>query len=309
MGRETKLGLLVGLAFIVLFGLILSVRGGTEPVKHAALPTGESRGHVTMVRSILMDVDPFVEQSVLEVANTGPAEAEARSPEEPMPAPESVQTVETPERITNEYGTVAAVLERNSAPAERLLAPGESPGAKGLAAGEPTEASPPALRTYKVRTNDTLIRIARRFYGSGSERLWRRVYEANKQVLADPDRLAPGQELVIPGLCASPDPAPAPDGVRTVTAGELARMFGSQSDLVEVPSAPPTTYTVREGDTFYSIAQKLYGEGRLGKLLHLRNKHLVPDPRRLRVGQRILLLDGEEIRREPADLEGMVALR
>ncbi len=128
-------------------------------------------------------------------------------------------------------------------------------------------------------------------------------------MLADPDRLAPGQELVIPGLCASPEPAPAPDGVRTVTAGELARMFGSQSDLVEAPSAPPTTYTVREGDTFYSIAQKLYGEGRLGKLLHLRNKHLVPDPRRLRVGQRILLLDGEEIRRGPADLEGMVALR
>lgn len=291
MGRETKLGLLVGLAFIVLFGLILSVRGGTEPVKHAALPTGESRGHVTMVRSILMDVDPFVEQGVLEVGDSEPAAAEAQGPEEPMPAPESVQTVETPERITNEYGTVAAVLERNSAPAE------------------PTEASPPALRTYKVRTNDTLIRIARRFYGSGSERLWRRIYEANKQVLADPDRLAPGQELVIPGLCASPDPAPAPDGVRTVTAGELARMFGSQSDLVEAPSAPPTTYTVREGDTFYSIAQKLYGEGRLGKLLHLRNKHLVPDPRRLRVGQRILLLDGEEIRRGPADLEGMVALR
>jgi len=291
VGRETKLGLLVGLAFIVLFGLILSVRGGTEPVKHAALPTGESRGHVTMVRSILMDVDPFVEQGVLEVGDSEPAAAEAQGPEEPMPAPESVQTVETPERITNEYGTVAAVLERNSAPAE------------------PTEASPPALRTYKVRTNDTLIRIARRFYGSGSERLWRRIYEANKQVLADPDRLAPGQELVIPGLCASPDPAPAPDGVRTVTAGELARMFGSQSDLVEAPSAPPTTYTVREGDTFYSIAQKLYGEGRLGKLLHLRNKHLVPDPRRLRVGQRILLLDGEEIRRGPADLEGMVALR
>ena len=115
--------------------------------------------------------------------------------------------------------------------------------------------------------------------------------------------------MVIPGLCASPDPAPAPDGVRTVTAGELARMFGSQSDLVEAPSAPPTTYTVRKGDTFYSIAQKLYGEGRLGKLLHLRNKHLAPDPRRLRVGQRILLLDGEEIRREPADLKGMVALR
>jgi len=305
------LGLLVGLAFIVLFGLILSVRGGAEPVKHAALPTGESRGHVTMVRSILTDVDPFVGQSVLEVANAGPVEAEMEGSEEPMPAPDSGQTVETPERITNEYGTVAAVLEQNSAPAERLLAPGESPGAKGLAAEEPTEASPspPALRTYKVRANDTLIRIARRFYGSGSERLWRRIYEANKQVLADPDRLAPGQELVIPGLCASPDPAPAPDGVRTVTAGELARMFGSQSDLVEAPSAPPTTYTVREGDTFYSIAQKLYGEGRLGKLLHLRNKHLVPDPRRLRVGQRILLLDGEEIRRGPADLEGMVALR
>jgi len=288
VGRETKLGLLVGLAFIVLFGLILSVRGSAEPVKHATLPMGESRGHVTMVRSILTDVDPFVEQSILEVANAGPAEAEMEGLEEPMPAPDSVQTVETPERITNEYGTVAAVLERDLAPAET---------------------SPPALRTYKVRANDTLIRIARRFYGSDGERLWRRIYEANKQVLADPDRLAPGQELVIPGFRASPERRPSREGVQTVTAEELGRMLGSQSDLVEMPSAPPATYTVRGGDSFYSIAQKLYGDGRLGKLLHLRNKHLVSDPRRLRVGQRILLLDGEKVRREPGDLEGMVALR
>ncbi|GAF76509.1 unnamed protein product, partial [marine sediment metagenome] len=145
---------------------------------------------------------------------------------------------------------------------------------------------------YTVRANDSLVLIARRFYGSQGDRLWRRIYEANRSTLSDPNRLRPGQELVIPGVEASP--APKPDGVQTVTAGELAEMLGNRSDLVEAPSPLPATYTVQRGDTFYGIAERLYGNARYGRLLHLKNKHLVPDATKLRAGQRIVLLEGVE---------------
>jgi nucleoid-associated protein YgaU len=51
---------------------------------------------------------------------------------------------------------------------------------------------------------------------------------------------------------------------------------------------------VQKGDTFYKIAARVYGDRRYGRLLALRNKQQVPDARKLRTGQRILLLDGVE---------------
>jgi nucleoid-associated protein YgaU len=195
---------------------------------------------------------------------------------------------------------VTPVRETPDAPsAERAL-----PAAREA---ERAKEAVPAAPTYVVRANDSLVLIARRFYGTQGDRLWRRIYEANRSVLSDPDRLRAGQELVIPGVEASPASVPAPEGevVRTVTAGELAEMLGNRSDLVEAPSPLPATYTVRAGDTFYGIAERLYGNARYASLLHLKNKHLVPDATKLRAGQRIVLLEGVE----PAAAGEQVAMR
>ncbi len=53
-----------------------------------------------------------------------------------------------------------------------------------------------AARTYTVEAGDTLWKIAKQFYGDGSQYL--RIFEANKGLLKDPDHIFPGQELVIP---------------------------------------------------------------------------------------------------------------
>jgi nucleoid-associated protein YgaU len=85
----------------------------------------------------------------------------------------------------------------------------------------------------------------------------------------------------------------SPGPVRDVTVEDLEKMYGAQSDLVEQPVKPAGTYTVQAGDTFYGIATKLYGDGtKYGRLLYLKNQHLVPDVSKLRIGQRIVLLDG-----------------
>jgi nucleoid-associated protein YgaU len=51
-------------------------------------------------------------------------------------------------------------------------------------------------QTYVVAAGDSLSRIAKRFYGSADE--WRRIFEANSDVLKDPDKIFPGQKLKIP---------------------------------------------------------------------------------------------------------------
>jgi nucleoid-associated protein YgaU len=43
---------------------------------------------------------------------------------------------------------------------------------------------------------DSLSKIAKRVYGKGS--LWRKIFEANKDQIKDPDLIFPGQVLRIP---------------------------------------------------------------------------------------------------------------
>ena len=63
-------------------------------------------------------------------------------------------------------------------------------------APEPTSTSGTG-RTYVVVKGDTLSGIAKREYGNANK--WRTIYEANKDVIKDPDLIYPGQELKIPG--------------------------------------------------------------------------------------------------------------
>ena len=55
-----------------------------------------------------------------------------------------------------------------------------------------------AAKIYEVVAGDSLSKIAKREYGNASE--WKRIYEANQDVLKDPDKIFPGQKLKIPPL-------------------------------------------------------------------------------------------------------------
>ncbi len=50
--------------------------------------------------------------------------------------------------------------------------------------------------TYEVKPGDSLSKIAKRVYGNASD--WKKIFEANTDVLKDPDKIFPGQKLKIP---------------------------------------------------------------------------------------------------------------
>ena len=63
---------------------------------------------------------------------------------------------------------------------------------------EPTAtAGSTSTKTYIVAKGDSLSKIAKREYGDANQ--WRRIYEANKDLIKDPDLIYPGQELKVPG--------------------------------------------------------------------------------------------------------------
>ncbi|HSF14928.1 MAG TPA: LysM peptidoglycan-binding domain-containing protein [Vicinamibacteria bacterium] len=51
-------------------------------------------------------------------------------------------------------------------------------------------------RTYVVVSGDSLSKIAKREYGDAQK--WTKIYEANRNLIKDPDLIYPGQELQIP---------------------------------------------------------------------------------------------------------------
>jgi len=54
----------------------------------------------------------------------------------------------------------------------------------------------PSVRTYTVKPGDSLSAIAKREYGDAGA--WRRIFEANRDQIENPDLIHPGQELKIP---------------------------------------------------------------------------------------------------------------
>ncbi len=53
---------------------------------------------------------------------------------------------------------------------------------------------------YTVQSGDTLGGISKRFYGNASR--YPEIFEANKPMLSNPDKIYPGQNLRIPGAAA-----------------------------------------------------------------------------------------------------------
>ena len=54
----------------------------------------------------------------------------------------------------------------------------------------------PAHRTYTVVSGDSLSKIAQREYGDAQQ--WRKIYDANRDQISNPDLIHPGQVLKIP---------------------------------------------------------------------------------------------------------------
>lgn len=51
-------------------------------------------------------------------------------------------------------------------------------------------------QTYTIQKGDSLSRIAKQHYGDANA--WKQIYEANRDVIQDPDRIHPGQTIKLP---------------------------------------------------------------------------------------------------------------
>ncbi len=57
--------------------------------------------------------------------------------------------------------------------------------------------SAPSGQTYTVKKGDSLSKIAKQVYGDAQQ--WRKIHEANRDIIENPDLIHPGQVLKLPG--------------------------------------------------------------------------------------------------------------
>ena len=82
-----------------------------------------------------------------------------------------------------------------------ILIAGDVKGVEQVVADDLTFPPPPEeekekAQFYEIVSGDTLGAIAKRFYGKAS--LYTRIHEANKELIPDPNKIYPGQKIVIP---------------------------------------------------------------------------------------------------------------
>jgi nucleoid-associated protein YgaU len=113
----------------------------------------------------------------------------------------------------------------------------------------------PPVRTYTVRSGDTLTGIARSELGD--ERRWTEIFLLNRAVIRDPARIFTGQVLVLP---------PAQ------------------------PTGPiPVLYVVRPGDTLSTIARAELGDANRWPEIFARNRDIITNPDRIIPGHVLVL--------------------
>lgn len=194
------------------------------------------------------------------------------------PSPSQPPTTMTP--LSNSPGAAPA---SNPAPVVTTPNPNSAipPGIRPATSPSMTESSPApkstitdaAMETHKVQTGDSLTSLAQTYYGD--TKYAKILADANPK-LADPNRLNVGALINIPALPANAD--------------ALLNANSTPGTAEKPDPSGKRTYTVKSGDSFYSIAKSQLGNAsRWKELLALNNSIVNGDPTSLRPGQRLVL--------------------
>jgi len=210
MQSERRIGLLVGLIFIVGFALVLTELTGTRqivPVRAVAEPP------VRDVGDLAGDIRPaglpsHVREAPAEAAGNPRAESVVRSSLRPPRTDRDSRVAVTRmrrERAPELTGNAGATRTPGGDTAGNAVAGLQTPpdperGYREMDLDELGShfARAPSGRAYVVRRGDNLTKIARRMLNDDSRAAVMRIFQANADKLTDPDNLPVGVELRIP---------------------------------------------------------------------------------------------------------------
>jgi nucleoid-associated protein YgaU len=268
MTRETKIGLLVGLAFIIVIGILLSdhLSSSNQPLParltdageraRTAMthPTGTAPPPVTLVGAQpippVAPVEPIptpleLREPPVQFVQVGPAPIDPSGfvghlPQPPIATPadsEQARTIQAIEQVALQHRE--PIVPVNPAPQQtRTPAPAQpTPAAQGM--------------EYRAQPGDTLSRLAGRFMGGNTPANRDAIVRANPSLQTNPDLIVSGRLYIIP----VPESAARPATATITPAPTLA------PTPAPAQNAPQNLYVAREGDSLWKIAAEHLGDG------------------------------------------------
>jgi nucleoid-associated protein YgaU len=103
-------------------------------------------------------------------------------------------------KLNGDTVEVSGAAASNEAREKAILAAGNIAGVARVSESITTPDGAAASTFYTVVKGDTLWKIAESHYGKGKGGKYTVIFEANKPMLKDPDKIYPGQNLRIPPL-------------------------------------------------------------------------------------------------------------
>lgn len=235
MTRETKIGLLVGLAFIIVIGILLSdhLTTAIQPTRVPLFGTVnnvlDSTNAPGLRRSKEIEPERVVMPNSME-RGPGKTDVEVVGGGRREPKPKTIEVVDQP----NNGGQVEPNIPNGNGGRE-IETPKETPNA------------PADTRAYVADVGDTVSKMATRFYGSSTKSTRDAIIKVNPTLQANPNKIVIGETYYIPNTVGGA-PAPTPVVEKTPTP-PVGRTGGE------------VAYTTKPGDSLWKIAVQQCGSG------------------------------------------------
>ena len=307
MSRDTRIGMVTGLAIIVLIGALLSMYldRAQSSVQPAALAALGSSFRDSLINPPTSTVPPPAPATAPVIAGYAPAARPANIG--------GISAAPATMAMGNVYNSSMNTMPTPSGNARIGFAPVGN--LAPLANPAPTQKPANGVRTYTVKQGDTLTHIAWLCYHDGGPLAVRRIIQANAATLKSiHSTLHIGQKLTIP-------PASGPAAATTRTSMNLTQMAATTNTgrlpgmqrakqaatqlingffpKASAANAPATvgityktvgiTYKVKPHDTLAAIAHKFLGSASLANIHRIMAANHMSNPNRLAVGMTLHL--------------------
>lgn len=325
MTRETKIGLLVGLAFIIVVGILLGDHFSSlqepKPAPIAAIgenvrtSAGNPRSTTGQGPSITIAQDPVVRGAV-----PGPQERRLERMVEEMRSHDArieigpgavagsgnatnhnnnttvgnagTGAVANGTNGSGTNGTGHSLVERHPDIFEHVGAGGSRNLGTNSGTGTGTVVVPaPEMKTHKAEPGDNLSKLAARYLGSNTKANRDAIIRVNPSLQANPNIVVVGKVYNIPTPAASNSGTTPPPPGGTVAPVPVSRTV-TPTPVVTAPPTPAAGevyYTTKPGDTLWRIAVQQCGSARAQSEILRLNASVISDPNRVPVNVKLKL--------------------
>lgn len=279
MRRDTQIGVILGMVILVIIGVFLSTRTSDNGSVLPDLVLEEEYKQNPVIEEI--EISAIIEKSEIaeqeEVPTVEFPSFEVRvsdkivkpiQPEEQL-AKTFVEIPDDDTSLEGKWEGIAEEISENSEIAQRI--PSEE---KTFIPEKEQQISSYSISNntvYKVRPNDSLIKISRKYYGN--EKKWTRIFDANRDSMSDPNALYVGQKLLIPDITVDKE------SNETIQAPVINKRKYLDKN----------THTVEAGDTLYRLAEKYFDDPSVWMDIYEANEDTIEDKGLLKEGQILII--------------------